>query len=155
MLNEQQKEIIEEIGVFHEKKGMQPLIGRIIGLLLVTESGEATFDEIVEELGASKSAISTALNFMQGQERLEYRTKPGDRKRYFRLPFANWKTTIKKEFDEMFSREYWLEKLVEVRGDANPELNAQILEFQRFHSFIRKELTGLMDRFEESEKKRK
>lgn len=155
MLNDQQKEIIEEIGVYHERKGMQPLVGRIIGMLLVVDSGEATFDEIVEELGASKSAISNALHFMQGQGRVEYRTKPGDRKRYFRLPFNNWKATIKNEFDEMFGREDWLERLVEVMGNGNPEFNEHILEFQRFHAFLRVELLRLLDKFEESERNRK
>lgn len=153
MLNEQQREIIEEIGVFHERKGMQPLIGRIIGLLLVTESGEATFEEIVEELGASKSAISNALQFMQGQDKIEYRTKPGDRKRYFRLRLDNWKSNIKKEFEEVFSRELWLEKLLEIRGEGNPEITEQLREFQRFHAFLKKELTGFFDRFENEKNK--
>src|SRR5699024_7126307 len=82
---------IERVGVFHEKKGLQPVVGRIIGLLLVAEPAEATFDEIQEALQVSKSAVSNALTFLQGREIADYTTKPGDRKRYFKLKVKDWR----------------------------------------------------------------
>lgn len=36
-LTDQQKELIEELGVFHEQTGLQPAAARIISLLLVSD----------------------------------------------------------------------------------------------------------------------
>lgn len=72
MLNEKKLELIERIGVFHERRGMQPLMGRILGLLLVLDEAEATFDEIIEYLNVSKSAVSNALNILQLQGHIAF-----------------------------------------------------------------------------------
>ena len=49
-LTTDQQQIIEKIGVFFEKKGNQPILGRIIGLLMVIEEAEATFEDIQNAL---------------------------------------------------------------------------------------------------------
>ncbi|HSJ67934.1 MAG TPA: MarR family transcriptional regulator, partial [Anditalea sp.] len=79
-LTSKQKEIVETIGVFHEQNGLQPALGRIMGLIMVIDAAEVTFEEIVENLSLSKSAVSTALKLLQTQNKVEYTTKPGDRK---------------------------------------------------------------------------
>ncbi len=89
---EKQLQMVETIGLKMEKEGMQPVAGRILALLMVMDKEEYTFDQIVEELGISKSAASTGLKTLQMGEKVDYKTYPGDRKRYFHLrrqePFA-------------------------------------------------------------------
>ncbi|MDD4374565.1 MAG: hypothetical protein PHG67_11660 [Bacteroidales bacterium] len=80
-----QKHLVETIGLEHEKEGMQPVSSRILALLMVMDKECFTFDEIIEELGISKSAASVALKMLQLRNNVEYITFPGDRKRYFRL----------------------------------------------------------------------
>jgi DNA-binding transcriptional regulator GbsR (MarR family) len=80
-----QKQLVETIGLEHEKDGMQPVSSRILALLMVMDKECFTFDEVVEELGISKSAASVALKMLQLRNNVEYITFPGDRKRYFRL----------------------------------------------------------------------
>lgn len=89
-LTERHLDLIERIGVVHERQGLRPAAGRIVGLLLVTPDGELTFDEIRHTLELSKSATSTSLSFLQGMGSVEYRTRPGDRKRYFRKSVEEW-----------------------------------------------------------------
>lgn len=86
---EEDKQFVEEIGVQLESLGASPLQSRIIGLLILHTPEGLTFDEIVEFLGASKSSVSTALNFFLSSKHIVYFTKPGDRKRYFKIPFNN------------------------------------------------------------------
>src|SRR5690606_12689950 len=114
-LSDKKKEIIERIGVYYEKKGLQPVVGRIMGLLLVAEPAEATFEEIQEELQISKSAVSTALTFLQAKETVEYTTKPGERRRYFKLRMRDWKTELKKEFDEVLDMESLINEIIELK----------------------------------------
>lgn len=80
-----QKELVEMAGRFYDKKGFQPIAGRIMGLLTVMDKEQYTFDEIVEELSVSKSSVSNALKILEMADSIEYITVPGDRKRYFQL----------------------------------------------------------------------
>lgn len=80
-----QKELIEQIGRENEREGFQPVPARIVGLLMVMDKEEYTFEEIVEEMKISKSSASTALKNLEIRGIIEYVTYPGDRKRYFRF----------------------------------------------------------------------
>lgn len=82
---QKQKELIEFIGRENERDGYQPVAARILGLLMVMDKEEYTFDEIVEELKISKSSASNALKNLEIRGVIEYVTYPGNRKRYFRF----------------------------------------------------------------------
>lgn len=84
-----QKELIETIGRYMEKQGYQPIAGRVLGLLMVMDKEEFTFDEIVAEMQISKSSASAALKNLEIRNAIEYVTYPNDRKRYFRISFSD------------------------------------------------------------------
>lgn len=148
MLTEKQKELIERIGVFHEHKGMQPLVGRIIGLLLVHGNAEATFEEIVDSLGVSKSAVSNALTFLQAKERITYHTKPGDRKRYFSLQMKNWSEELEKEMLEITKMKEFIDDVIKVReGSSCTEFKKCLVEFSDFMEFFKSEIPSLFKKF--------
>lgn len=146
-LSEKQRELIEKIGVFHEHKGMQPLVGRIIGLLLVHENAEVTFEEIVEDLGVSKSAVSNALNFLQAKERIVYHTKPGDRKRYFQLKIQNWSEELEREILEITKFKEFIDEVLSERGKRNVEFNSCLKDFSNFLVFFKNEIPLLLKKF--------
>ena len=54
-------------------------------MLILTDQEGISFDEFVEGLDASKSSISTNLQLLQASRRIVYFTKPGERKRYFKI----------------------------------------------------------------------
>ena len=89
---EKQRLLIEVVGKNFDKEGFRPIAGRILGLLMVMDKEQYTFEEIVAELGISKSSASVALKNLEVRDNVEYITLPGDRKRYFRMktmePFA-------------------------------------------------------------------
>jgi len=83
-LIEEQKSLVEELGVyFHNLEDMSPLSARIFSLLILIGEEGTCFDELVENLGASKSSISVNLNLLQTKGVIRYFTRTGDRKRYF------------------------------------------------------------------------
>lgn len=78
------KELIEKLGVNLEKLNkMAPVAARIFATLILSKRKGITFEELVEELNASKSSISTHLESLQNLNKVSYITRPGDRKRYF------------------------------------------------------------------------
>jgi Predicted transcriptional regulators len=86
---EMQKELIEYIGRYLEKQGYQPVAGRVLGLLMVMDKEEYTFDEIILAMKISKSSASAALKNLELRGAIEYITYTGDRKRYFRISFSD------------------------------------------------------------------
>ena len=100
-LTDQQKELIERLGVLNEKEGLQPAVSRVTALLLISPDPELTFDQIRETLNLSKSATSNAINMLLSTGKIDYITKSGDRKRYFRSKITTWKEEMKSKFSTM------------------------------------------------------
>jgi len=79
------KELIEALGMhFENLYKMPPLATRIYAMLILTGSEGQTFEELMETTEASKSSVSTSINLLLQTQKIEYFTKPGDRKRHFR-----------------------------------------------------------------------
>lgn len=77
-------ELVEKLGIFLEKKEqMAPMEARIFSYIILTGKQGTTFEDLVNNLCASKSTISTHLNHLQDLKKLSYFTKTGDRKKYF------------------------------------------------------------------------
>lgn len=83
-LNEEKNRLIEQLGVVMEKKHqLAPIAARIMSTLVLTGQQGVTFEELVQNLCAGKSTISTHLDHLQATRKIQFFTKPGDRKRYF------------------------------------------------------------------------
>ncbi|TXK72601.1 GbsR/MarR family transcriptional regulator [Mesonia sp. HuA40] len=84
--SEEKKNLVERLGIqFERELNITPLAARILALLILTPSEGLTFDEITQITGASKSSISTNVNLLLQLKTIDYFTKPGDRKRYFKV----------------------------------------------------------------------
>ncbi|HSI69119.1 MAG TPA: hypothetical protein VK941_02730 [Gillisia sp.] len=84
-LRREKMELIEQMGVLFEKENLAPLAARIFATVILTGKQGITFDELVNDLNTSKSTVSTHLENLQATNRVQYFTKPGDRKRYFTI----------------------------------------------------------------------
>lgn len=83
---EVKKRLIEDLGVhFENMYQIPPLAARLYASLVLTEQEGLTFEDCQLRRGASKSSISSALNLLLKMEIISYFTKPGDRKRYFKV----------------------------------------------------------------------
>lgn len=83
LLKEKQN-LVEKLGVIIEKRDqLPPVASRIISYVILNGKGGTTFDNLVINLCASKSTISTHLNHLVDLKQLEYFTKQGDRKKYY------------------------------------------------------------------------
>lgn len=84
--NKEQSELIEKIGLNLETKlKLSPLASRIYTLLILSAYDGLTFEEIRQTIQASKSATSVNINVLTQLDYVVSYTKPGERKRYFKL----------------------------------------------------------------------
>jgi DNA-binding transcriptional regulator GbsR (MarR family) len=105
MVTASKEELIEELGMhFESLYHLPPLASRIYAILILNGYDGMTFDKIMEQTDASKSSVSTSINLLMQTNKIEYFTKAGDRKRYFKnrknhlkLRLGNYKDLIEKE----------------------------------------------------------
>ena len=151
-LTEKQKELIERLGVVHEGSGLPPAASRVASLLLVSPVPELTFDAIRESLNLSKSACSNAINLLLTLGKIEYITKHGDRKRYFRNKVASWQKDIKNTFRKMSGTAVIFEEVLAQRPGNTTEFNQSMKELISFMNYLQAELPLLYDKWENSKK---
>lgn len=77
------KELISEFAEAYGSFGLNPLMGRIIGLLLVSPE-PLSLDEIAHRLEMSKGPISQICRRLKERHLIEKIWVPGDRKDYYR-----------------------------------------------------------------------
>ncbi len=84
--NDKQMQLVEKVGIsLEESIKLSPLASRIYSLLILSSYDGLTFEEIRLLMQASKSSISVNINLLLKLDYITSYTKPGDRKRYFRL----------------------------------------------------------------------
>ncbi|MDY0779829.1 transcriptional regulator [Tenacibaculum sp. IB213877] len=94
----QKRALIEKLGVLLEsKEQLAPIAAQIKAYIILKGKSGTTFDDLVRDLCASKSTISTHLNHLQDLKKIVYFTKIGDRKKYYIIN----KDSILQSIDEM------------------------------------------------------
>ncbi|MDT7827367.1 hypothetical protein RQM65_01650 [Pricia sp. S334] len=114
--------LVEEVGMaIEERADLSPLAARIYAALILSSEEGLTFDEIVAWHQASKSSVSNNLNVLIKLKYVEFYTKHGDRRRYFRTSKFYVKSAMEK-YHEHFEKELdVLEKINAFNKKHNPE----------------------------------
>ncbi|ALJ00018.1 GbsR/MarR family transcriptional regulator [Rufibacter tibetensis] len=146
-LSQEQKQLIETIGIYHEQQGFPPVVGRIMGLLFVSDQTHLSFEEIIDTLNISKSATSNALNLLLQLRLIEYTTFPGDRKRYFSALLDNWQQEVVNKMNSVLAFSKLLRQANELRGNKNPEMSKKVLDRIEFMEFLSAEVPVLLEKW--------
>ncbi len=147
-LRKEQVQLIEKFAVILEKSGFQPAMGKIVALLMVNDEPELTFDEIWETLGISKSAASQAITQLIATNRLEYKTKLGDRKRYFYSRITSWQEDTKAQMESLSVMTDILHQILIQRPAKTKDFNKSLKKLISFMEFVTKEMPALYKKFE-------
>lgn len=133
LVNPTQRELVESIGVFFERLGYAPAGGRILGLLLVVESASLPFDDIVQELGLSKGAVSTALQLLIALDMVEYTTLNGGRKRFFQVKMNSWERIMQTQLAQISTLQQLITAARKSRSTERADFNAYLDGMIAFH----------------------
>lgn len=120
VLEKRKKDLIEKLGVYIEvERKVPPIAARILATLIINGCKGTTFDQLVTDLEASKSTISTHLSNLELQNSIIYFTKCGDRKRYYTIK-PGYITRKIRSLSEQWSREIELQKeIISYKNDFN------------------------------------
>ena len=147
-LTEEQKALIERLGVYHEKVGIPPAPSRILSLLTISPETELTFDQIRSTLQLSKSATSNALNMLMNTEKVDYITRSGDRKRYFKSKIGVWRKEMTSTVNRLTKAADLLEEVLHNRPKETVEFNKNLENVIDFMRFINAEMPELIKKWE-------
>lgn len=132
--SKQKKKLIEEIGVHFEKvHQIPPLAARINALMILCPKSGHTFEDIVETTQASKSSVSTNLNLLLQRGSVEYFTKTGERKRYFRASKNYLKITLQENESKLSEALTLLEKMTAFNCKHNKQKQKMHEEFGKLY----------------------
>lgn len=148
IVTQEQKLLIEKLGVIYEKSGIQPAAARVLALLLVSDNPELTFEAIIEALGISKSAASNSINLLLTTNKIEYITKSGDRKRYFKLGIEQWQRDMQRSLQGQSQLADLLKQVLKQRPGNTTEFNNDLQEIISFLDFLIAEIPGLYKKWE-------
>lgn len=151
ILTDKQKELIERFGVLNEKYGLPPAECRVWGLFLVADTVEITFDEIRETLKLSKGATSNALKTLQRSNHIEYITKLGDRKRYFRCKMNNWVQMTADNFSKFDELNIILKEIFNNRNPKTETFNKDLKNIIEFLDYIYEEISIAISKWKNKE----
>jgi DNA-binding transcriptional regulator GbsR (MarR family) len=151
-LTTEQKKLIEKIGVFLEKTGSTPVEGRIQALLMVSDDVELSFEDIYETLGISKSATSNTINVLLTTNKIDYITKHGDRKRYFRNRIEKWETDFGKNVNESLYMSELFKEVLAIRPKTTKEFNNSMKSLVDFMEYLKIEIPVLLKKWQDQKK---
>lgn len=123
------------------------MAGRVAGLVLISKEEGLPTSNLVEALGASKGAISTATRMMEQFQMLERYHVRGSREAHFRIPPGMWGEAVRNKMAIMGRMRTIAERGLEAVGDA-PVPRARLQEMRDIYEFFERSLPELYDRFE-------
>jgi len=129
------EQLVEEIGVYFEKTlQLTPLAARLYGLLMLCPKSGHSFEEIVELSQSSKSSVSVNLNLLLNNGSIEYFTKPGERKRFFRLSKNYLKVSLEKYKNQLSEELKILQKVKDFNVQYNKEKHEKHKAFAKMYT---------------------
>lgn len=121
-ISKEKKNLIEKIGLRLETRlQIAPLAARIYALLTLSSYEGVTFEEIREIIGSSKSSTSVNLNVLMQLKHIDYHTKTGDRKRYFRVAKYFQLTNLEAYHQSLENEIKLVEKITDYNQTHHPE----------------------------------
>jgi hypothetical protein len=110
----------DHMGRFYARRfGFPPMVGRVLGYLLVCEPRDQTIAELSDALLASRSAITGALSVLETIHAVRRSRAAGERSDRVRIDFPSAQG-----------------QGLEVVSDAPPEHRAELLELAAFADFL-------------------
>ncbi|MFC1988872.1 GbsR/MarR family transcriptional regulator [Chloroflexota bacterium] len=149
----EEKQFVEEVGIFFEHTGMPRMTGRILGWLMISDPPHQTTDELTQALQASKGSISTMTRLLIRVGLIERVSLPGQRRDYFRIKAGAWHQMLKDNMTQITTFRLITERGLElIEGKAH--FNRQWLEEMRdMNAFFEREFPVLLDRWEQEYRK--
>jgi DNA-binding transcriptional regulator GbsR (MarR family) len=146
---------VEEYAAFMVRAGLAWMPGRVMAWLLVCDPPHQTAAQIADALGASRGAISGAVNLLATSRLIERVRFRGDRKDYFHIPTDAWTVRIKHGVELQRELGQLALRGMDALPDRSEESAYRLNELAEFTKFAEQETADMLDKWKRRQQERK
>ena len=145
---EDRQRYLEDFGLLFGQFGVSRMLGRVLGALMIADPPERTAEELAEELGASRGSISSATRSLIQMGIVQRRSRPGERRDYFRVKPGAWHGIMCREMEALRSFREMAERGLELLDSQDPDARRSLEEMRDFYAYWEREMPAVLERWE-------
>lgn len=149
LFDKEAQKFVERVGLWFDSYGIARLVGRIVGLLMITNKPLNT-DEIMAALGASRTAVSTNLKLGITYDFIEPSTwrEAGDRRDYYQFSSDGYQRGLQLKIQTLGElRDLTVEALTYIQPE-NREARRHLLEMIALYGLTEEWVAALTKEWE-------
>ena len=151
-MNEDRTGYAEDFGLLFEGFGLPRMVGRVLGVLLTSVEPDLPAEELAEALRASRGSISSATRALVAMGLVQRRTRPGERRDYFRIKPGAWDKLMRRELESLSRFRRMAERGLEIVASDGADARRNLEELRDFYAYWEAELPAVLDRWEKSKR---
>lgn len=149
-MDEARLRYVEDFGLFlFERFGLSRMVGRVLGVLLVSDPPERTAEELAGLLRASRGSISQATRALVQMGMVRRLARPGERRDYFGLEPGFWWESTRRQTAEIGATLKLVERGLDLVRSDDPGAGRGLEEMRDFLAYWESELVDVLRRWDE------
>lgn len=148
VLDEEQRRYVEEFGLLFGQFGLSRMLGRVLGVLMISDPPERSAEELAEELGASRGSISQTTRSLIQMSLVQRWSRPGERRDYFRIKPGAWHEVMRREMEALGGFRKMAERGLDLLHSGDPRARRSLEEMRDFYAYWEKEMPAVLKRWE-------
>ena len=153
-LDEERRRYVEEFGLLFGQFGLSRMLGRVLGVLMISDPPERSAEELAEALGASRGSISQTTRSLIQMGLVQRWSRPGERRDYFRVKPGAWHEIMRREMEALASFRKTAERGLELLDSEDPDARRSLEEMRDFYTYWEEEMPAVLERWEEESQRR-
>lgn len=151
-MREDQLRYVEDFGLLLEHFGKPRMVGRVLGVLLVSGVQEHSAEELADLLRASRGSISSATRTLVQSGLVQRVSRPGERRDYFRVRPGAWNELMRERMTQVYAMREMAERglsVLDLVDPDEPEARRGLEEMRDFYAYWERELPAVLERWEQ------
>src|SRR5215208_52491 len=148
VLDEERRRYVEEFGLLFGQFGLSRMLGRVLGVLMISDPPERSAGELAEVLGASRGSISQTTRSLIQMGLVERRARPGERRDYFGVKPGAWGGIMRREMEALGGFREVAERGLVLLGSQDHDTRRSLEEMRDFYAYWEKEMPAVLERWE-------
>ena len=144
------EQVIENFGQYFEQYKLSRILGRVYGLLLITDQPYLGLDQMFTELNVSKASVSTTAWQLVSFTMIEKVTRPGDRRDYYRISSKAAVSYLQRALRNAMGFANLIDGAARLE-DLQPDARAKIEKLQAVYTSLAQILAGFFATLETEE----
>ena len=147
-MDEERSRYVEEFGLLFGQFGLPRMLGRVLGVLMISDPPERSAEELAQELGASRGSISQTTRSLIQMSLVQRWSRPGERRDYFRIKPGAWHEIMRREMESLGSFRNMAERGLDLLDSEDPHARRSLEEMRDFYTYWELEMPAVLERWE-------